>query len=1114
MPGEGVCVISEGTAARIEDARDDPIELGRIADELQGVPGTEATRLRFRAVLLRQQARKSTASSTPLPAWLSELGLPAIDGRPLHRYRLSDEGFTQLERKLSSQASTLRFAPGPILAASFVLWAAEWFRRHYDGKGLRWEDLGRVLGFHAEQQEWRRLADLGLKRWGIPELRINGVRYRLAAIARQGGFPLAAIEGQGSGWAPSFLGRLVGRLLGEFDQTLDVAEELAAGLMELVPETWRNAEIRLVSAELAVEVVRLRREAIAAGLSDDAQASAWLDVHRAGWRDDLPIGVSSAVGRALVDGLMRAPVLHGGAGAVKVERRLSLTRGGRRETVVMMLDGELRDEGGAGISRNLGDAWNRLRLAPSGGFAQYAAGELATAEPDESGRWIARSSLSRDVFEVPPEVAVSAELRGAGQRVGRPFVLPGGQAVTAAVRVYATDARPDGNNEFQLLGTGSGGYRPERLLIDLGADWECAPHGEGATVSIVPEGASQTRFLFSVHGGATATSPRGDRYLIRAGQKGDTRDRLMLTGSQATVCTHIDDDLPVFLGMPELRLCEGRRDRAANVGELWWRPAGSRQWLADVKTAKLGVCEFGWRDAATGHIRALAAAVILPIDFAVERRRGAEWIDVAVTGWMGRIEVDGGMRSASGWRFPARGSARSTCTIRLLGDRAPIVLAVPLPHLAWIHDWRDGPMKRDAQLSLSNIHRYVARTDGRCELLADLFDRDRRPVPQASTSWWVDGELPLSTIRDDLAALLRPHADLDAFVKLTFNDSQGNVWHVGEFDHVLDQAGRGWTPSRAVVDEEARIVGRALHAPAVERDFGPFGFAESLNHRPFELPALYGDWIAYLRAADRVLSRPRFIRGYALSSAPNTPLAKAMAIGEPLERRGALRAVVDAALADRVEGRGIVRAAIDLALSLRGLPPSTFDVLQLLPERPLLATRMVFQAGSDELEAIMRLADGLPLAWPVVPEKYWTAAEEAQADYLFDAIPDQPMMVAEIIGGRRKAIAEREPAIARLLHLPVESKRLLETANAFLNRSEDRIQPAPNPLRPEHASLLPFWPVDEGFWRALDAPVAAALAAKSRIVLTSPQITCVKDVARRHPRWFSEGFQSAIMELS
>lgn len=1100
-------------AERIEAARHDPEELGRIADELQGVSGAEAARLRLHAVLLRRRAKAYEAPAPPLSAWLSDLGLPAIDARPLHRYRLSDAGFASLERDLRKQTSSLRLAPTPVLAARFALWAAEWFRRRYDGSGLRWDRLGAVLGMHAEQHEWRRLADAGLKHWRVPELWIGGFHYRLAAIARQGGFPMAAVEGQGAGWAPRFLERLVGRLLAEPDQTLEVADGLAATLMDDVPETWRSPEIRLVSAELAMEVVRLRALVAEAGLTDGALVPAWLDAHHEGWRDELPIGVSGALGRTLVDGLMRTAVLGGGAGAVSIERRLALTPEGRRERVELALDGELRDDAGRAIARDLDESWNRLRLVPSGRFAQYASGELATAEPGGAGAWIARPSLARTVFDLPTDVAVTAELRGSGQRVGEPFVLPGGGAVASGLRVYATRLGGGGDCDLTLIGTGSGGYRPERLLVDVGSDWTCTPNGPEAVAERVGGDASPDRALWAVEGGAVATSPRGDRYLVRTGQKGDARDRLLLTGRDAQGCAEPDEGLRVLLGPPDLRVCEGRRERAAASGETWWRPSGTRSWKGDPARAGLGACEFAWRDATTGHVRALVAAVILPVGFTVERRRAADWIEVDVNGWPGRVEVDGGTRGPSGWRFPLRGSARNACTIRLLGDGPAIVLTAPLPHLAWIHDWGEGPMDRNAQLSLSTIHRYLARTDGRCELLADLLDRDRRPVAQARTSWWVDGELPMSAVRDDLAALLRPLADLDAVVKLKFNDGRDNSWFVGEFDHVLERSGRGWTPSRAVVDEEARIVGRALHAPAVERDFGPYGLAEALNHRPMELPALPGDWIVYLRAPDRALSRPRFIRGFELTNAPNTPLSKAMAVLDAEGRRAALREVVDAATEEPSNGRAIVRAAIDLALSLRGLPPSTFDVLRLLPDRPLFATMMLFQAAPEEVEPILRLAEGLPLAWPLLSAACWRAAEEAQAAYLFEAVPDQPALVAEVIGGRRRLIADREPALAGVLHQAVGRQSLFQAANAFLNRSEDRVQSAANPFRPDPTGAMPEWTVDELFWRALDAPVAAAFAAAGRTALDAAEVTCVKDIARRHPRWFRDGFQAASSEI-
>ena len=459
-------------AARIEAARADAHELGRIADELRSSAEPGGQRLYNKAVALRSTLRKSasvlrrpfgtapSAAAAELPQWLADLQLPAIDGRPLHAYRLQDEGFSKLQARLKARAPSLMFAPDKVLAAQFVLWAAEWFRRCYDGTGQRWHALGVPLELRGSWTNYRKLTDIGLRHWRIPELRINGTHHRLAAIARQGGFPLAALEGKGAGWAPRFLERLVGALLAEPDASLDVAERIASSLMIMVPETWRNQEIRIVSAELATEIVRLRRLADAEGAPEGSLTSLWLDRHHPAWRGELPVGVSSEAGRSLVDGLMRTAVLRGGTGAVGLRRLLTLTTDGRRELVELKLTGTLNDVEGRAISRNLGEDWSRLRLFPSGEFARHVAGELATADPGGDGTWTARPSTTRSRFDLPLSVAVTAELRGGGARMGEPFGFPGGEAVPPGERVYVADGDQGVNDRMELTLLGVMGWTP------------------------------------------------------------------------------------------------------------------------------------------------------------------------------------------------------------------------------------------------------------------------------------------------------------------------------------------------------------------------------------------------------------------------------------------------------------------------------------------------------------------------------------------------------------------------------------------------------------------------------------------------------------------------------
>lgn len=1110
-------------AARIEAARNNSDELSRIADELQKIPGSRL--LLMRAINLRRQLRTNrgdavaaTASYTepPKPAtWLSDLGLPAVDGRPLYKYRLSDSAFELLQHELRSKSAALAFDPGHILSAKFVLWAAEWFRRHYDGTGRAWDAVGQPIGLKAAQCG-RRLTDTGLRHWRIPELRLNGTHHRLAAIARQGGFPVAALDGPSGGWAARFLERLVGLLLAVPDPTVEVADAIAEKHMDMVPETWRSDEIRVVSAELACEIVRLKRLAEQAGVPSGSLVSMWLDEHYGGWRDDLPVSVGSDAGRVLVDGLIRTDAIKGGAGSVHARRLLTIDAEGRRERVELHLTGSIQDVAGKVIPRTLMAEWNRLRLFPSGDFAHFVVGELAVVDPDDDNKWMARQTAVRNVVDLPAETPVLVELRGGGQRVGKAFILPGGDSVNANVRVYdAPDCQDaDVPTEFALIGSGSRGYAPKRVYVDLPNNWACRPDGLASHCNKMEEPGASKRSIWMVEGAAIVTSSRGDLYLVRSGQKTEMRDVLLLTGEAAPGCSISNPAVSLFAGRPALKLTKGQREWNPSLNEVWWRRRGEARWRSDLDAAGPGAVEYAWRDVNTGHIRDRRDAVVLPEGFRIERRRRGEWLELSIHGWPGRIELDAGERVDTAlWRFVAKETNRASCQATLIdATGATLQLTVPLPHQACIADWSSGPVAVKQFVSLSSINRFAAVADGRCELFGVLLDREGRTVSQGLASWWVEGELPLSTIRDDLAALLHSLGDTRTTVKLSFNDSSNNFWMVREFESRLELKGTDWIPDRKLRDGDVRIVGRSPLDPATEKDFGRYDRSAGEGPQPLDLPSLEGDWLIYLRSSERVLSAPSLVKGDKLGPEPRSSLARAMAVSDRSERLAELTAVCDDVLAtpSAESSRSFVRSVIDLALSLDGLPASTFDILTLLEERPLLAVTMLFQAAPAEVEPLLRLSDGLPFTWASIPKHVWTAAGQSQFDYLQGLVPDAIPLVAQVVGERSKAIAVEFSALAPLLNLSSPHKSLSQAANDFITRSDDRIQLTPSPFRPSHTQALPSWPMGKHFWRALDAPVAAALAAQGRISLNRAQVICIKNIGRRHPQWFREGFVAAL----
>lgn len=1054
---------------------------------------------------------------SPSADWRTRYGLPAPDGRPLYAYRLDSEAFALLQRDLTARVARGHIQVFSRNAALFVLWAAEWFRRCHRGGIQRWHDVGRPIGLSLDQAEWRELADAGLRQWKIAPLRINGVHHRLAAIAQHGGFPVAALDGGATGWAAQYLEKLVGVLLNEATPTFELADAYATSIESIVPETWSNEHMRVVCAELALKIIELRREAEKGGALAGSLASAWLDQHRAGWRDELPLVIDSDAGRALIDGLIKVAALRGGGSAIGVKRVLAFDENGtRHERVRLSLDGALKDAEGRAVLRNLTGDWSRLRLYASGAFAHYVSGELAVADPDNDGDWFARASITRTEFNIPFALPIEAELRGEGQRVCGPFLMPNGERLGDGLRVCLSDhGAEDEPTHLTVIGTASGAYRAEPVYVDLPGNWTIGAHDEGAECGRVRPDMVCDRTLWKVTGSALATSDRGDLYLVRTGQSGDRRDAMTVRGNAPSRCALANAAVPLFCGSPRIEFSDGGRRRAPLSGEAWWRREGERDWRPYAGKCALGSCEFAWRDTTTRHMRAREEAVILPPDFAIDRSLVGDTLTVIISNWPGEIAFSGGDRAGpASARFPTRNSNLRQCEVSLReAGREPVVLLVPLPHQAWISHWTEGPTPRNRILSLSTIHRFVATANGRCGLMADVLDRHGRPLKQGNATWKFEDELPLSSVRDEIAALLRPLGDIRARVKLDFDDPQPDCWFVTEFAHTLTKEGRGWICDPACAEDNVRFVGRALHDPAIEEDFGAYGLLECAAG-PFELRLLHGNWLVYLRLDDHVLTKPQLIAGRDLVVPPHTPLGRAMANGDERERDLALANLCQAVLADpsNDESRAILRSIVDLAVSLHGLPPGTFDIFRKIASEPQLGPFLLFNAAEHEIESIVRLAEGLPFAWSTIPKSYWDEAGRVQCDYLSRAIPDLRREVVRAVVGKLQKIVGFEPALGPLLGQTNCVTPLDQAAQGFMNRRAQDIIGSSSPFRPEYDAELPRWVFNSGYWRALDAPIAAALAARERITLDAEQIYCVKDIARRHPRYFREAFAAKFRE--
>lgn len=1087
--------------AEIKAARENPVQLRKIAADIHQAGGPQI--LMIRAI---QLAKAAEAGPHPLGKVSEALGLPRPSGLPLYRYKLAPGTFERIERKLSTGLqSELQHAT---LAPAFVLWAADWFRRSYQGGLQRWADIENALRLRLPQDVWRDLTDKGFRAWRIEPLITNHGNQRLSNLARHGGFPAAAMA-NGASWPRKFLERVIGELLGSDAQDIGSAVVRCERNEYLLPPIWRSPEMYAICGELALKIVELRAFADKAGPADDRPYSARLDEAYEDWRDELPMTLDGAAA-ALIDTLLEAKKLSG-SGSIRIARIMSGDGEVWRECLEFHLDGRWDDKDQLLSPEH----HSRIFLQPSDGLADRVSGRLAYLEHEDANRWIARPMRGEAAIAFPFELPVTAEFHARGDRLTRSFVLPGGKPVGAGLRVFERRGTDDQRPAFALIGQGSGAFRAEPVFIDAPQDWSLRGKDGNAEIEVEDFAFAPGRCLYRCAGTIIAQKDNGDRFLIRTGQSADRKDRLSVIADTVSGLQTPDGE-QLYRHPLHAQVSDGVSRRVASRGEVCWRIAGDREWCEKLDAAGPGLCEFAWLDGSTGHVRDRLTALVLPADFELAQKNNGTFAEIELKGWDGEASLSGETPcSKHRWKIKVDPPRRALLTLRLAFGLAPAFeLTVPVRSKEWITTWSGDLLPRDAVIGLADLRDTVARVPATSTLLADVRQHSGAAL---KASWRIDGELGLSALRTDIAGLMRP-LGIDAQVRLDFHNGSNDHWYVTEFGNALEwEPNGGLRPRTAIIGQDAKVCGRALGAPEKELEFGKYdGLLSGLGGQVIHLPRLKGDWLVYLREGPRVLTRPKFIAGDPDDAIPHHRLGRAMA--QPLDlARQDLNALASEITHDptTTEANQTIQAVLKLALSLNGLPPQTFEIFGKLEEAGALAPLLLYRCEEQHLSTILEVFDGLCSSWVLLPHGAWDAAFQAQGQFLVSRL-DDPQWAITRITERQNEIAARAPQLAPLICRTFSPASWEEVRSHFTGHTSEGISTdtaAFNPFRPVFRDLLPQENFLESLMRVLDAPFAAALAAMGRIALDKVQTLTVKDVERRHPAYFAKAYGYALTEL-
>ena len=374
------------------------------------------------------------------------------DERPLYAYRCSTERFEEARDVLAGWSPQRDAGAG---GRVFAVYAAEWWRRHYDGGPWAWQPLLDSIRCEAPFPELYEPLRNAWRWWHVrPVVLGASVRY-LGTCACQGGLPLHFVSSPHSN-----VRRFLRALLREyriFRRVVDDGYTLAEPLRSHLPRSLRQEPVYRLCADVMDQIWELRG---VGSQQDDPVAI--LDRQTPEWRSRMPIDLGDGQARRLIDALLRdaATAASTEAGELQVLRYITDTAAGRRFVVEPRVPQRMPAAGVArlvGIGR--GDLPGRFQLRVDG----------SRPMPIANGRVAGDEVVFSGVLTEPEDLAAIAdrEIRWflqAGRRIGDSFA-PRGSAAPADDLPWVFAATEDGESRLDLYAEGSVRTRFPRVAV-------------------------------------------------------------------------------------------------------------------------------------------------------------------------------------------------------------------------------------------------------------------------------------------------------------------------------------------------------------------------------------------------------------------------------------------------------------------------------------------------------------------------------------------------------------------------------------------------------------------------------------------------------------------------
>ena len=941
---------------------------------------------------------------TYINEFLHRRGLGGPDGRALYAYRCTTIEFDSLAEALSHSAPA-----GTTNAATraFVLYAAEWWQRQYDGHHWAWEPLLASIKWHVHYPDLYEPVRAALSWWRIDLVRLpTSIRY-LGTFACQGGLPLGLV-GDADSRVVQYL-RAVLNHTAEYRKFVDDAIDLARDQQHLLrPPTLRRDYVFRLAADLIEAVLDLQSDA----QGEDPIST--LDQVRPGWRKTMPLALENERARDLLTGLLRVQV-RPPTDDFRVERFLRRTSVGWRLGARVRLPASISAEHLAHhLNMSEGDLPPRLQVRVHGDRVRDVG--LYAAQSDHF-LLVARDMQSQtELWDTEAAAEVRLQFLS-GDVVGEGVVPYRGTALGELPWAFRGDA-----NECPFIGEGSVSNRapeivvlaPDGCFIDHVSTLEESSARESERLD--PSTGDNIRVLSRVLwriAEPTAIKAVHGRCVVRPSSGQAVEEDYRLEGQR---CYDLESAWPLFCGTPRLRISKAEQaPRAVPTNEVNWRQTGG-EWQQ--RPNAFGLWEV--RHMSGGELRYLGRVGILPEQFCLSLAPGSDMSEgylvlngaeaVKVSGHSQESVVTPRIEGDVVWvHVAARNAAAPTARMHLRlhwQGAAGLVVQAPFPGRGGHFLRDDKPLDRELAVDdLYGVRATALSPDGsqkfwiQGELKALDLDGSllrvahfRLPLRKSG----VTHELPLIDLRPMIQLLLASSSSGEASVALRIVDEfqyEHGAVRVNRFAAALK-----YDPNMAFVaalrtpdDNKPTATFEALPIARPDTDPVPLDVISPADTPhgavlPQDLN-INEPWLVVARHDDRVRVRPVVIGGrssesvdLSTSDAEAPRLCEAVSLRDWNSRIRAINAAMDAML----EAEDVHRVEeewdflTDVLLRAEGLPATSLNLLKVLVEKPNLLVQCMFRLDSAPRQLLWRLEDELPFSWLLIQrEVWWTEARQA-----------------------------------------------------------------------------------------------------------------------------------------